>query len=156
MRKLTHCLALGLLLLHVAPAGAITIEGVEFNDVLVFDIPPGADFTISTSEDLFVFAPNDLLVSDITINAGERIVAAHAIQVIGDTISLCALEVCALGPLDLDQDVVVRVFDPVGDLSLTAGGSVVLSTLPIPEPGTAGLLAFGLAALAFRAPSRRR
>ena len=75
---------------------------------------------------------------------------------IGDTVSLCALSVCALGALDLDQDVLVRVFDPVGDLSLTAGGSVVLSTLPIPEPGTAGLLAFGLVALALRAPVRRR
>lgn len=145
------------LLASAAPAAAITIAGIEFVDPVVFDIAPGANATISTSEDLYVFAPNDLIVANLIVDVGEQILVLDALQVIGDTISLCTLGICELGPLDLDQDVVVRIFDPVGDLDLSAGGSAVLSRLPIPEPGTLGLVALGLLALARRTgfPTRR-
>jgi hypothetical protein len=151
MLKHTPLLALACFCcLYSLPAGAITIEGVEFSDPLVFDVAQGAHFSLSTSEDIYVFAPNDLEGADITIHVGGTIVAAVAIQLIGDTIDLCTLDICSPGPFDLDQDVVVRVFDPIGDFTLTAGGSVVLSTLPIPEPATALLVSLGLLALATR------
>ncbi|MDH3214020.1 MAG: PEP-CTERM sorting domain-containing protein [Myxococcales bacterium] len=47
----------------------------------------------------------------------------------------------------------LRVLEPVGNLEVRVGGSIVVSPNPIPEPSTALLLASGLAALAL---GRRR
>ena len=137
-------------------AEAITIEGVEFTDFLVFDAPIGGDLALSTSEDIYVFAPELILAGVFDLTAGTEIILLQSIT--ADTISLCAPSaVCDIGPFTFDHDLVVNLLGPVGNFTLLAGTSIVVATQTIPEPTTALLLALGLGSIAgFRPGSRRR
>ena len=130
-------------------AEALTIEGVEFSDFLEFDAPLSGDLILSTSEDIYVFAPDPIVAGVFDLTAGTEIIFSTSVTIIADTISLCAQsEVCNTGPFTYGRDLVVTLPGTIGDLTLLAGGSIVVSTLAIPEPSTALLLALGLGLIA--------
>jgi hypothetical protein len=131
------------------PAEAITIEGVEFTDFLVFDAPPFGDLLLSTSEDIYVFAPDPIVAEVFDLTAGTDIIFSGSVMLTAETVSLCAQsEVCDTGPFTFGRDLVVNLPGPIGDLTLLAGGSIVVATQAIPEPSTALLLALGLGSIA--------
>jgi hypothetical protein len=127
------------------PAKATTVDGVEFTSFLIFDAPASGDLTLSTSHDIYVFAPDNIIASIFDLTAAVEIKLSQSVT--ADTISLCATApICAsLGPYAYDRDLVVNLLDPVDVFTLLAGGSIVVSPQPIPEPSTALLLALGLA-----------
>jgi MYXO-CTERM domain-containing protein len=127
-------------------ADAIMVEGVEFTDLLVIDAIPATDIVLTTTEDVYVFVPNGLVADTVVLNALEIIVASGATFDVNELL-LCTSD-CPLASYDLSSDVLLRVFEPVGNLEVQAGGSIVVSPNPIPGPSTALLLASGLAALA--------
>ncbi|MDH3212917.1 MAG: PEP-CTERM sorting domain-containing protein [Myxococcales bacterium] len=127
------------------------VEGVEFTGLLVIDATPAADLVLTTTEDVYVFVPNGLAADTVLLNALEIIFAFGATVHVNELL-LCTSD-CPLASDDLSVDVLLRVPEPVGNLEVRAGGSIVVSPNPIPEPSTALLLATGVVALAVR---RRR
>ena len=141
-------LVLSSLVCLAPPAEALTIEGVEFRDFLVFDAPLSGDLTLSTSEDIYVFASDPIFAGAFDLSAGADIIFASSVMLTADTVSLCAqAAICGTGPFSYGHDLVVSLPGPIGDLTLLAGGSIVVSTQAIPEPSTAVLLTLGLAAI---------
>ena len=140
---------------HSRSAEAITIEGVEFTDFLIFDAPLSGDLLLSTSEDIYVFAPDPIVAVVFDLTAGIDIILSQSLT--ADTVSLCAQSAaCDTGPFTFDRDLVVTLSGPIGDFTLLAGGSVVVAAQVIPEPSTVLLLASGLIALAVGRRSTRR
>jgi len=137
------------------PAEAITIEGVEFIDYLEFNAPLSGDLLLSTSEDIYVFALSPIVANVFDLTAGAEI---HILQALSaDTVSLCAKSaVCESGPFTFDRDLIVTLSGPIGNLTLLAGGSIVVAAQAIPEPSTALLLAMGLGSIAGHRRQARR
>ncbi len=128
-------------------AKAITIEGVDFTDFLAFDTPLSGDLLLSTSKDIYVFAPDPIVAGVFDLTAGIDIIFSQSIT--ADTLSLCAQSAaCDTGPFTFDRDLVVTLSGPIGDFTLLAGGSIVVAAQAIPEQTTAVLLALGLASIA--------
>ncbi len=139
-------LVLVVLLLGATPAQATTIEGIEFTDLVLVDVPGGSNLLLTTSEDVYVFVPNGLFADGAELIAIDQIIIDAPID--ANTVSLCADPlICATGAFDLQNDVLVTVLDPVGSFRIEAGGSIVLSTTPIPEPSTSVLVVLGLLSL---------
>ena len=140
------CLAFLILLSFVClgrSAEAITIKGVEFTDFLTFEAPLSGDLMLSTSVDIYVFAPVPIIADVFDLTAGIEIILFQSLT--ADTVSFCAQSpACDTGPLTFDRDLVVILSGPVGEFTLLAGGSIVVAAEPIPEPSTALLLVFGL------------
>ena len=140
-------LALALVWLTATPAMATLIEGVEFTDLVSVDVPAGTNLLLTTSEDVYVFVPNGLFADSIDLIANLQIIIDAPIS--ANTVSLCNdPTVCPTGEFDLQNDVLVAALDPVGSFRIEAGGSIILSTTPIPEPSTSTLVVLGLFALA--------
>ena len=143
----TGYLALALVWLTATPAMATIIEGVEFTDLVSVDVPAGTNLLLTTSEDVYVFVPNGLFADSIDLIVNLQIIIDAPIS--ANTVSLCNDPiVCPMGEFDLQNDVLVTALDPVGSFRIEAGGSIILSTTPIPEPSTATLVVLGLFALA--------
>ena len=140
-------LALALVWLTATPAMATIIEGVEFTDLVSVDVPAGTNLLLTTSEDVYIYAPNGLIGDTVELIANLMIVIDAPI--VADTLSLCdEPTVCPTGEFDLQNDVLVAALDPVGSFRIEAGGSIILSTTPIPEPSTSTLVVLGLFSLA--------
>lgn len=135
-----------LLALWSGPAQAVVVEGVELSDFLVFQLPSG-DLTLSTSQDVYVFAPDTIVANALDLSAAVDIVVAQSVDV--GALSLCAPS-CASGPFTFDQDLVVAISGPIGDLTALAGGSIVVASEVVPEPASALLVALGLVGIATR------
>ena len=140
-----------------AVSHAFTVSGVEFADFLLFDIEPGSDLQISTSEDVYIFAPSGLFGMQLDLDAIGAIVLNVPIENT-NPVSICSGPVaCVDQPFAIAQDVVLRVPGSVGIFGLDAGGSIVLDAIPIPEPSTLSLVGAGLLALSRgRRPTRMR
>ena len=139
-------LALVLVLLGATPAAGSIVEGVEFTDIVSIDVPGGTNLQLSTSEDVYVFAPNDLFLDMGEISVGMGIFSS--ISITANTLELCDdLAICPLGEFDLTSDVLLTILDPIGNLHLEAGGSVVLSATTLPEPATLALIGLGVLSL---------
>jgi hypothetical protein len=131
------------ILLGGSHAAAVTIWGVEFTDPLHIDVPAGTNLRLTTSEDVYVFAPNDILADLVDIRANDQIIWDVSIQ--ANSVSLCADPItCVTSTFDLANDALLTILDPVGNLEIQAGGSVILSSTPIPEPSALVLLGLGL------------
>ena len=140
-------LFLVLLLLGATPAQATIIEGIEFTNLVSVDVPGGTNLLLSTSEDVYVFVPNGLSADSIDLIVNLQIIIDAPIS--ANTVSLCNdPTVCPTGEFDLQNDVLVTALDPVGSFRIEAGGSIILSTTPIPEPSTSTLVVLGLFSLA--------
>ena len=132
------------------PAVAITISGVEFTDAAVIDAEAATHVLLTTTQDVYLFAPAGLFADTVTLEASLSIIFGPPFSITTHPPGSCTRSTCPTAIHDLDADVVLRVFDPLGDFSVTAGGSIVLSMLPIPEPSPALLVGVGLVALAGR------
>jgi hypothetical protein len=127
-------------------AQAVTIEGVEFTDFVTFSLPASGDLSISTSQDAYVFAPDPIFADVFDITADVEIIMLQVLT--ADVASFCAqLPACDTGPFTFDRDLLVMVLEPIGELSIRAGGSVVVAPQAIPEPDTSLLVGMGLGAL---------
>ncbi|MCP5041314.1 MAG: PEP-CTERM sorting domain-containing protein [bacterium] len=114
--------------------------------------------TINVDGDLVLHAPTGSLIgTTIDLRAGETVRfddSGISIETSGD-LSLCALSVCAPFASDIpnfsaDPFHLVVLAPLAGPLEVFAGGGILLTTAPIPEPGTGLLVALGLTALARR------
>ena len=125
---------------------AVTIEGVEFTDFLTFSLPAGGDLSISTSQDAYVFAPDPIFADVFDITADVEIIILQMIT--ADVASFCAQSpACDTGPFAFDRDLLVMVLEPIGELNIRVGGSVVVGPQTIPEPDTTLLVGMSLGAL---------
>jgi len=162
-----HALVTVSLLVSVLCAGrvaeATVIGGVDISDAVVFEVPLNGDFSISTSQDIYIFAPSSLVgdVLDFRLNGSFVQVAPVTI-----TANNLILDFGSAGStFDLLTDVIIKVLQPIGDLTLVAGGSIVIAVQEIPElfgvpePATGLLLGLGLlltgAAWRLRRPAAR-
>jgi hypothetical protein len=127
-------------------AHAVVIEGVDFSDFLLFSLPSG-DLTLSTSQDVYVYAPDTIVANTLDLSAAVDIFVAQSIT--AGTLSLCAPS-CASGPFTFDQDLVVALSGPIGELTVLAGGSIVVASEVVPEPASALLVGPGLVGIAAR------
>lgn len=135
-------------------AAAVTFvrNGVEFTDPVVVDVAAGSDLILETTEDIYVFAPNGFITEMALLVAAETLF----IEDIEDTEPFDSSVVPACAPgcpsqiLEFTSDVVVQILAPLGEVELRAGGSMILTPLAIPEPGTAALMGAGLFALGQR------
>ena len=138
----------GVLLVSLVLAGssqAITIEGVEFAPFSTLGIPAGESLSLSTTEDIYVFAPTGLVANAVDLDAFVSIVSTVSIQVPAGTVSLCAGPIgCVDQPLDQLGDLVINILGPIDILELDSGGSIVIGSVVVPEPTTALLLGTGL------------
>ncbi len=129
-------------------ASAVTIGGVEFSNWKTIDALAGVDFDLVTAEDLYVFIPNGLFTDQVTLVAEVALVIERGVTFDQNDPLLCDAG-CDLESFIEDGDVVLRIFDPLGTVNLSAR-NIVVSIEPIPEPGSFSLLALGLSALARR------
>lgn len=131
------------ILLGSSHAAAVTIQGIEFTDLLHIDVSAGTNLRLTTSEDVYVFAPNGVLADLVYIRADDQIIVDLSIQ--ANSVSLCADPItCVTDAFDVANDALLTILDPVGNLEIQAGGSVILSSTPIPEPSALVLLGLGL------------
>lgn len=128
-------------------AHGLSVGEVDFSDFVVLDVMPGADLELSTSGDIYLFAPFGFSASSLVVNAAQSIFVNLPFDVSGIA-SFCTLPRCLDRPPTIFGDVVVRVPGAVGALRLDSGGSFVMDAIPIPEPSTLTLVALGLSALA--------
>jgi len=135
-----------LIWLVASGAGATTISGVEFSNWDTIDVPGGVDLDLHTLGDLYVFIPNGLFTDQVTFIAEDMIVFEAGVVLDPNDPLLCDAG-CVLENFDEAGDIVLRIFDPVGNVTLSAR-NIVVSNQPIPEPGSFSLLALGLSALA--------
>lgn len=149
LAPLLLCFALGF---AAGPSSALTIEGIEFTDWLTLDVGPGANVDVSTTANLYVYAPDGLMTDQFTLAAVDAVVIVPGIAFATNVPTVCAIG-CTVESLVETRDVVLRVFGPLGQLDLSAQ-NIVVSTAPIPEPGAGVLLAFGIAGLARNARAR--
>ncbi len=155
-RRALHVLVLFASIFGSANAAhSLTFLGLELTDWQTLNVASGTSLTISTSEDIYVFGPNGFFGDNMDLRGGVG--SSIAVQsgvsiVVQDTISFCISPVpCgASPPYDLATDLVINVLDPFVDLTISAGGDMVIGTTPIPEPSTALLLTLGLLALGAR------
>ena len=218
-------------------ASFVAIDNTEFSNLLEFEVPPSGNLMLSTSEDIYVSAPNginanlidltaelsisieiilaadqifltagtdiflpedtDIVLTgetnlvttggagtDVVLTTGTGVVttggAGAGVVFVGGTV-----EVITEGPVLLplidpsleflfasdpliqgatsytfDRDLIVAVpNDSIGDLTLLAGGSIIVSSQVIPEPSTMSFLALGccvfVASYRFRSSSRQ-
>jgi hypothetical protein len=150
-----------LALLGPSGAGATIISGVEFSGWQVVDAPAGVDLNLHTPENLYIFIPNGLFTDQVTFVAEEMIIFEEGIILDQNDPFLCNTG-CDFANFEGNGDVVLRILDPLGNVSLSAR-NIVVSSHPIPEPASAFLLASGLFALAcwrshtpFEKSSRRK
>ena len=134
------------------PAAAIVIEGVDFSDFVAFAVPDSGSLSLSTSQDIYIYAPEPFIGELVDLTADQIIVSQ---SIVPGVVPPCTASTdCEMGPYDLDRDAVVTVTGLVGTLTLVAGGSIVVASQPLPEPETGLLLALGVGSTAF--VSRRR
>ncbi len=139
-------------------AAAVTFvhNGVEFTDPVVVDVAAGSDLILETTQDLYVFAPNGFITEMTLLVAGGTLFIEDIEPFDSGVVPACAPG-CPSQILEFTSDVVVQILAPLGEVELRAGGSMVLTGLAIPEPGTAVLMGAGLFALGKRArPHARR
>ena len=151
MHAISHRLPIWLACLIVVLSFAdvshgLSVGGVDVSDFVVLDIVPGEDLELSTSGDIYLFAPFGLSASALDVDAVRSIVVNLDLDISGIA-SFCSLPQCVDRPPTIFQDVVLRVSGVVGALALDSGGSVVIDEVPIPEPSTLALVALGLLAL---------
>jgi hypothetical protein len=162
-----------------------TVNGVEFTDYLLFDVPLNSDFQLATTGDIYVLAPHGLSAISIDIEATDTILGKVVLSA-SDTVSVCApfisLEApqasstpnlantsdrssqaagllnCVDLPATIFQDVVLRVSGSVGAITLDSGRSIVLDAVPVPvpEPRNWALIAIGILAVHQTFRSRNR
>jgi hypothetical protein len=140
--------ALTLAFLIPSAASAITVNGVDFDSPLVIDIGPATHLEVTTTEDVYVYVPNGLFVDSLALTAFQAFFDADTTVDVNDPL-LCASG-CPLEFYDLTEDVLLRIFDPIGDFAITSSGTVIVSGAPIPEPASYLLVAAGLACLGVR------
>ena len=141
-RRTPIVLVLAATTLGSVPVGAVTIHDVDFTGLVRIDVDAGTNLQLSTTEDVYVFAPGGVVASILDISAMSIFVDEVSVQT---DLALFCTDACATVPFELKDDVLLTLLDPVGDLVIRAGGSVVLSAMPIPEPSTAVCVALGLA-----------
>jgi hypothetical protein len=135
-----------LLLLVPGVAGALPSSGVDFTSPLTIDATSGHDLTLSTTEDVYLFVPNGLFVDTVTLDAALSVIIDAGVSIDFNAPLLCSGG-CPSDAFDLAGDVVLNVLDPVGNLLVQTGGSIVVSVLPVPEPVSGLLVAGGLVLL---------
>lgn len=141
-------------LLVAQPGRSLSLHGVDFSNFLLLDPQPGSDLSLSTSGDIYLDVPSGTLsATDVFLDATGMIFVNVGISVTGPTLSLCGG--CAVRPPDVFQDVVIRVNGPLGELDLDSGGSIVLDSVPVPEPRALGLLLTGLGGVVPLVAARR-
>ena len=136
-------------------AHSLAFLGLELTDWQTLNVASGTSLTISTPEDIYLFGPNGFFGDNMDLRGGvgsSITVQSGVSVVVQDTFSLCISPVpCgASQPYDLATDLVINVLDPFVDLTISAGGDMVIGTTPIPEPSTTLLLTLGLLALGAR------
>jgi hypothetical protein len=154
-----HPYSSGILLLAclilARPSFGLSVAGVEISDFVVIDLDTGSNLSLSTTGDIYLLAPLGLSASAVSLIADRIMVSDLPINVSGE-FSICDTAHCDLPTPSFFQDVVIRVNGLAGNLDLASGGSIVVDTVPIPEPTTATLLLGGLLLLARgRRPTRR-
>jgi hypothetical protein len=124
-------------------------SGVELSDYLWIDVAPGADFSLVSSQDVYLYAPGGLYVDSVTLTTQQTFHLGSSI-VAENSISLCAPPgSCPVLTSSVFRDVVLAFSGPVGQLEVWAAGSIVVDdvAVPVPEPASGALLLAGLAAL---------
>ena len=135
--------------LAVAPqaAFAVPVPTIDIENPTVIDATAGTDLTLTTTGDIYVYVPDGLFSDQLTINAADQLIIETGVALEQNDPLICDSG-CVLESYDLAGDVVLNIFDPLGTVLIDSGSSILISTLPIPEPGTALLLGAGLALLA--------
>ena len=128
-------------------ASALSSSALDIEDPVVINTAPATDLTLATTGDVFVFVPNGLFTDNAVLNGGTAVII-EADTVVGQNNPLLCEFGCLLDSFDLDQDVVLNILDPIGNLSVQTPGSILVTPRPIPEPSTAPLVGAGLAVLA--------
>jgi hypothetical protein len=141
VRDLLPCL---ICLALASSASGTTIHGVDFTDLELVEVPASTNLTLTTSDDVYVYVPIGLVADEVFLNAAVSIIFDASADLTANHAAACTGPNCPDASFGLDRDVLLRVVEPLADLSVTAGGSIVVSALPIPEPSTAPLLGLGL------------
>ena len=150
-RAVASVLACWVLLFGAGTARAFSVAGVDFSDFLVFQVPAAGNLTLSTSQDVYVYAPDAIVADVLDLTAGGILQVFQSIT--ANTLSFCANGVCDTSPpYDYDRDVVVAFSGPIGNVTLLAAGTIVVDSTAIPEPATGLLLALGVLGAAIRSP----
>jgi hypothetical protein len=152
--------------IQLEPLAPIDLSPLDLSGIDGITIGPAVpESPIVTSGTAIVHLPSGLLLADdVDWRAAGRIVISEPITInVGDgTIHLCA-PICDPFPtatLDFEADPFhLSVLAPIsGVFSLWAGGDIVVTTVPVPEPDAGLLVGLGLALLSRdpRWPSRSR
>lgn len=147
LRSLSSGLLLFAGLILARPSFGFSVAGVEISDFMVIDLGASSNLSLSTTGDIYLLAPLGLSASAVSLIA-DRIIVSDLPMNVSGTFSLCDTAHCAPPPPSYFQDVVIRVNGLVGVLDLASNESIVVDTVPIPEPTTATLLLGGILLLA--------
>jgi hypothetical protein len=117
-------------------------------------VADGSDLILETTEDIYVFAPNGFITESLSLAAPSGALFIENVEPFAPGPAPICTPGCPSEILDFTSDVVVQILAPLGETELRAGGSMIITGLPIPEPGTALLVGLGL--IVFSLEQRRR